>query len=90
VFASPQERDALAAAAQAAKVPLQGLFLTADLATRIARVGGRTEDASDADAAVVQAQQSYDLGTLTWPKIDASGSVAENLGRARAALSADL
>jgi predicted kinase len=90
VFASPQERDALAAAAQAAEVPLQGLFLTADLATRIARVGGRTEDASDADAAVVQAQERFDLGRLAWPKIDASGSVAEILGRARAALSADL
>jgi predicted kinase len=90
VFASPQERDALAAAAQAAKVPLQGLFLTADLATRIARVGGRTKDASDADAAVAQAQEDYDLGALEWPKIDASGSVLEILGRARAALSADL
>ena len=88
VFASPQERDVLAAAAKAAKVPLQGLFLTADLATRIARVGGRTKDASDANAAVVQAQESYDLGTLTWPKIDASGSVVEILGPARAALSA--
>ena len=89
VFASPQERDALAAAAKAARVPLQGLFLTADLATRINRVGRRTKDASDADAAVVQAQESYDLGTLSWPKIDASGSVVEILGRARAALSAD-
>ena len=90
VFATPQERDALAAVAKTAKVPLQGLFLTADLATRIARVGGRTKDASDANAAVVQAQESYDLGTLTWPKIDASGSVVEILGRARAALSAEL
>jgi uncharacterized protein len=89
VFASPQERDALAVAARAAGVPLQGLFLTADLATRIARVGGRRKDASDADAAVVQAQESYDLGTLTWPKIDASGAVVDILGRARAALSAD-
>ena len=41
VFAQPQERAASAAAAKAAKVPLHGLFLTADLATRIARVGGR-------------------------------------------------
>ena len=89
VFATPQERDALAAAAKAAKVPLQGLFLTADLATRIARVGGRRQDASDANAAVAQAQESYDLGTLNWPKIDASGSVVETLDRARAALSAD-
>jgi aminoglycoside phosphotransferase family enzyme/predicted kinase len=89
VFATPPERDALAAAAKAAKVPLQGLFLTADLATRIARVGGRTNDASDANAAVVQAQEDYDLGALEWPKIDASGTVVEILGRARAALSAD-
>ena len=89
VFASSQERDALATAAQAAGVPLRGLFLTVDLATRIARVGGRTKDASDADAAVVRAQESYDLGTLAWPKIDASGLLVETLGRARAALAAN-
>jgi hypothetical protein len=89
VFATPQERDALAATAKAAKVPLQGLFLTADLATRIARVGGRAKDASDADAAVAQTQESYELGTLTWSKIDASGTPVDTLARARAALSAD-
>jgi hypothetical protein len=89
VFATQQERDALAAAAKTAKVPVQGLFLTADLATRIARVGGRTKDASDADAAVVEAQESYELGALTWPKIDASGTLLETLGRVSAALSAD-
>ena len=89
VFATAQERDAVAAAARAAKVPVQGLFLTADLATRIARVGGRTKDASDADAAVVEAQENFELGALTWPKIDASGTLVETLRRARAALSAD-
>lgn len=88
VFAQPPERDAVAAAAKAANVPLQGLFLTADLATRIARVGGRTNDASDAGAAVAQAQEDYDLGALEWPKIDAAGTVVETLVRARAALSA--
>jgi predicted kinase len=89
VFAKPQERAALAAAAEAAEVPVQGLFLTADLATRIARVGGRAKDASDADAAVAETQESYDLGALTWPKIDASGTVAQTLRRALAALSLD-
>jgi hypothetical protein len=89
VFAKAEERDALTAAAQAAKVPVQGLFLTADLATRIARVGGRTNDASDAGAAVAQAQEDYDLGTLEWPKIDASGTVVETLACARAALSTE-
>jgi uncharacterized protein len=89
VFATTQERDALAAAVRAAKIPLRGLFLTADLLTRIARVGGRTNDASDADAAVAEAQENYALGALTWPKIDASGTLVETLRRARAALTAD-
>jgi uncharacterized protein len=88
VFAQPQERDAVAAAANAANVPLRGLFLTADLATRITRVGGRTNDASDAGAAVAQAQEDYDFGALEWLKIDASSTVVETLARARAALSA--
>jgi uncharacterized protein len=88
VFAKQAEREALAAAAKAAKVPLQGLFLTADLTTRIARVGGRANDASDAGATVAQAQEDYELGALEWPKIDASGTVAETLARARVALSA--
>src|ERR1700731_1188471 len=89
VFATVQEREALAAAARAAKIPLRGLFLTADLATRIARVGGRTKDASDADTAVVEAQENYQLGALNWPKIDASGTLVETLRRARASLAAD-
>src|ERR1700692_3921039 len=88
VFAKQAEREALAAAAKAAKVPLQDLFLTANLATRIARVGGRTNDASDAGATVVQAQEDYELGALEWPKIDASGTVVETFARARVALSA--
>ena len=34
--------------------------------TRLARVGGRAHDASDADAAVARAQEQYDLGALDW------------------------
>jgi uncharacterized protein len=88
VFAKPHQRDALVEVAQAAKIPLQGLFLTADLATRKARVGNRANDASDADAAVASAQERYDLGALTWPKIDASGTPVDSLERAKRALSA--
>ena len=51
-----------------------GLFLDADLATRVARVGARNRDASDADAAVARAQESYDLGELDWRRVDASGT----------------
>ena len=63
-----------------------GLFLTADLATRLSRVGGRKGDASDADAAVAREQEHYDLGVLQWTSVDASGSPDETLRRAKAAL----
>ena len=48
-------------------VPFRGLFLTADLATRRARVGRARGDASDADVAVVERQERYELGaSRTW------------------------
>lgn len=86
VFARPDERAAIAEAARAAGVPFAGLFLTADLATRLVRVGGRTADASDADAAIVRRQEAYDLGPLDWIRVDASGPPAETAARLRAAL----
>jgi uncharacterized protein len=86
VFAKPQERTALADAAQSAPVPLLGLFLTADVATRLARVGDRVGDASDADRAVAQAQEHYALGRLEWASVDASGTPEATLAHAKAAL----
>ena len=68
VFSTPEERAAIAAAAAASGVPFRGLFLTADLATRIERVGSRRGDASDADARVAQQQETYDLGGMDWDK----------------------
>jgi predicted kinase len=84
VFANPRERAEIEQAADGA--PFHGLFLTAPLDVRIARVSGRTGDASDADVAVVQAQAHYDLGTMSWREVDASGSPDETLERARTAL----
>jgi aminoglycoside phosphotransferase family enzyme/predicted kinase len=84
VFARPNERAAVAAVAK--DIPFTGLFLTADLATRVARVGARKADASDADAAVARAQEDYDLGGLDWTRVDASGTPQETLARATAAL----
>jgi len=67
-------------------LPLQGLFLTADTATRLRRVGSRVRDASDADAAVARAQERYELGQVEWAIVDASGTPAATLGHAKAAL----
>ena len=84
VFARQAERDAIAQAAPG--TPFHGLFLTADLGVRVARVGGRTGDASDADAAIARAQEQYDLGALDWHEVDASGTPEETLRRGQAAL----
>jgi aminoglycoside phosphotransferase family enzyme/predicted kinase len=83
VFAKPQERTALETAAAAAGADFHGLFLVADLPTRLARVGGRGPDASDADAAVAQRQEDFAIGDVTWEIIDASGAPDETLAQAR-------
>jgi uncharacterized protein len=84
VFARPDERGQIENAAGSRH--FVGLFLTADLPTRTMRVGGRTNDASDADAAVAQAQEQFDLGRIKWTRLDASGPPEETLIRARATL----
>ena len=64
VFADAGERAAIEQAAAGAA--FRGLFLTADLSVRLARVGARRGDASDADAAVARGQEQYDLGVMHW------------------------
>jgi uncharacterized protein len=85
VFARPQERADIAAVAPAG-VRFQGLFLVTDLGVRVARVGARHGDASDANEAIARQQESYDVGTLDWTGIDVSGTPEETLRHARAAL----
>jgi aminoglycoside phosphotransferase family enzyme/predicted kinase len=85
VFARAEERAAVEAALSGT-ARFQGFFLVADLATRVARIGARRNDASDADAKIAQQQETHDLGMMDWTKIDASGTPAETLERARAAL----
>ena len=64
----------------------RGLFLVADLQTRLNRVGTRGLDASDANADIARQQESFELGRIEWIKIDASGSLPETLELARAAI----
>lgn len=86
VFAKAQERTAAETAAAALGVGFHGLFLIADLKTRLDRVGARERDASDADRSVVLKQQERSIEAVTWIRIDASGSPEQTFDKARAAL----
>ncbi|WP_052214861.1 AAA family ATPase [Belnapia sp. F-4-1] len=73
VFLRPEERMAIEAAARAAGVPFDGIWLTAPRAVLEARIAARTGDASDADLAVLAAAAARDAGPLAWRMLDAAG-----------------
>jgi predicted kinase len=86
VFAHPSERAAIREIARAFDVPFAGLFLEADLATRMKRVGHRKGDASDATPEIAVLQERYELGALDWARIDASGTPEQTLASSRSEL----
>jgi predicted kinase len=71
VHAKEEERDALAAVANTLDVPFAGFWLDAAAEILTARVKARRNDASDADAAVVEAQIGFDKGAMRWRQLDA-------------------
>ncbi len=88
VFARGDERAAIRKIAADCGAAFTGLFLQADLGVRVARVTARAHDASDADAKVARLQQDYDVGPLAgWHAIDASGTPAHTLARAKTTIS---
>jgi len=86
VFARASERAAIADVAHHAGAAFTGLFLQADTGIRAARVGSRTNDASDATSDIARSQDSYDLGAMDWIRIDASGTPEQTLAQGQARL----
>ena len=75
VFAREDERRAVEEMAESANARFTGLWLAAAPAILKSRVTGRRDDASDADAAVVEKQLGYEPGEIRWERVDASGSL---------------
>jgi predicted kinase len=81
VFAKLKQRQAIEAVAAEAGVPFQGIWLEAPRETMEQRIRDRRQNVSDATADVVRKQLSYDLGPLTWPRIDSSGPREETVSQ---------
>ncbi|MBT4934939.1 MAG: AAA family ATPase [Rhodospirillaceae bacterium] len=86
VFANPEERKTIAAIADDLGLAFHGLWLEAPAEVMEERVTQRTFNASDADAAVVCQQLSYDLGVMEWDRIDSAGAKSATLDKALKAL----
>jgi aminoglycoside phosphotransferase family enzyme/predicted kinase len=87
VFAREDERQAIEAIAARRDVPFAGFWLEASLPMLEQRIERRQADASDATVDVVRRQQGYEIGRMSWRRIDAGGSAGEVAERARAAIS---
>jgi aminoglycoside phosphotransferase family enzyme/predicted kinase len=86
VAARPDERAAIEAVARAAAVPFLGFWLDVPVDVARDRVTARIGDASDAGAAIVERQRGYDLGAMTWRRIDTARGTEAVASEARSML----
>jgi predicted kinase len=86
VYLQEAERTEIAHHAATYGIRFVGLFLTADLATRLARIEQRRDDASDATRNVALKQETFTIGAVDWHIIDASGTPDQSLRSARSSL----
>ena len=77
VHATPDERALAHAIATDVGCAFTGIWLDADAALRVARVGKRGLDASDANATVALKQNTLQLGEMTWQQVDAGQAVPD-------------
>ena len=74
VFTERAHRDAIQHVAALGGVPFVGLWLEAPERILMSRVEGREPDVSDADVDVLRRQLHQSLDSLSWHRLDASGT----------------
>lgn len=90
VYANPEHRRAIAAAAGQAEVPFMGLWIDAPQELLAERLRQRLGDASDATADVLDHQLRAGVGAVDWCRLDGAGSADGVQHAALAALRASL
>jgi predicted kinase len=83
VAADAGGRRAFAEIARKSGVAFQGIWLDAPADTLLRRLEARHGDASDATPDVLRQQLTYDLGDMTWTKVDATRSPAVVIAAAK-------
>lgn len=76
VYARAEERRAIEAVARELGVPFTGFWLEAPAQDLFDRVAVRKGDASDATPTVVRRQLTYELGDITWRRLNAATPLA--------------
>jgi aminoglycoside phosphotransferase family enzyme/predicted kinase len=85
-YLQESQRAALPDLAQRHHAAFVGLFLTADLATRLSRIQRREHDASDATLEVAMRQEDALCRAMSWHSVNASGTPEDTLQRSIACL----
>ena len=85
-----EERRAIEAVAVRAGVAFVGVWLEAPKQIRMERVAGRDRDVSDATAEIVALQDRYEIGEVSWHRLNAADEPGAVVGRLREILHTNL
>ncbi|WP_027255924.1 AAA family ATPase [Leisingera aquimarina] len=85
-FLAAEYRDAVQALAVRLRVPFDGIWLHGATVELERRIAARTNDASDADAEVLQVQLKHRADPADWIRISCRGAKREVAARVKAAL----
>jgi hypothetical protein len=77
VFGRGSQRTAIRAATEARGLTFLGIWLEAPPHLLAERIEGRTDDASDADRAILEQQRARIAPPEDWRRLDASGEAAD-------------